>query len=119
MAVVLVVEDHVDTLNLISEVLGQLAYQVQTAETVAQALLRVRENRPNAILLDIKLPDASGTVGLDQLRKLLPTVPIIMLTANTDGDIARDTLKRGAFDYITKPFDIERLRNVLEAALAS
>jgi len=118
MPLVLVVEDHVDTLELISEVLGRLNYQVQRAETAARALLSVRENRPDAILLDIKLPDASGTAALDQLRKLLPAVPIIMLTANTDGDIARETLKHGAFDYITKPFDVGRLGSVLEAALA-
>ena len=58
-------------------------------------------------------------MGPDQLRALLPTVPIIMLTANTDGLIARETLRRGAFDYITEPFDAQRLQTVLETALAS
>jgi DNA-binding NtrC family response regulator len=118
MAVVLVVEDHEDTLDLIGEVLKRLNYQIRTATTAAAALDSARQERPDAILLDIKLPDASGTIGLDQLRKLRPTVPVIMLTANTDGAVARDTLKHGAFDYITKPFDVQRLKSVLEAALA-
>jgi DNA-binding NtrC family response regulator len=119
MAAILVVEDHVDTLDLISEILRRLDYEVRTAVTAAEALDSVRANRPDAILLDIKLPDASGTVALDELRKARPTVPIIMLTANTDAVLARHTLKHGAFDYIMKPFDADRLKIVLEAALAS
>jgi DNA-binding NtrC family response regulator len=119
MPVVLVVEDHEDSLDLIAEMLRRLSYEVRTAATVAEALRSARDGRPDAILLDIKLPDASGIAGLDQLRKVLPSVPIIMLTANTDAAIARDTLKRGAFDYITKPFDVDRLKSVLETALAA
>jgi len=117
MPLVLIVEDHADTLDLVTEMLTRLNYRVLTAATAAQAEDRAREHRPDAILLDIKLPDASGTVGLDRLRNLLPTVPIVMLTANTDGLLARETLRHGAFDYIMKPFDAERLKAVLEAAL--
>jgi len=63
------------------------------------------------------LPDARGTVALETLRAVRPNVPIIMLTGNTDEAIARDTLQRGAFDYISKPFDRDRLASVLQAAL--
>jgi DNA-binding response OmpR family regulator len=119
MPIVLVVEDHADTLDLIAEMLGRLSYQVRTAVTAAQAVRSVQTERPDAILLDVKLPDASGVAGLEQLRRVLPAVPIIMLTANTDAAVARETLKRGAFDYITKPFDVERVRSVLETALAT
>jgi len=118
MPAILVVEDHRDTLDLVAEMLKWLNYEVRTAATAAQALASAKEYQPDAILLDIQLPDAAGTRGLDQLRSLLPTVPIIMVTANTDVMIARDTLKRGAFDYITKPFDAQRLSRVLEAAVA-
>lgn len=118
MPIVLVVEDHEDTLELIGEMLRRLSYDVRTAMTAAEAVQRVAAERPDAILLDIKLPDAAGVAGLEQLRRLRPAAPIIMLTANTDVVIARETLKRGAFDYITKPFDIDRLKSVLETALA-
>ena len=118
MPVILVVEDHEDTLELVAEMLRRLCYHVRTAVTAAEAVQSAEMDRPDAILLDIKLPDTSGITGLEQLRKLLPTVPIIMLTANTDATLARDTLKRGAFDYITKPFDMTRLKSVLETALA-
>jgi DNA-binding response OmpR family regulator len=119
MPIVLVVEDHPDTLDLVAEMLRRLGYQVRTAVTAAQALRSVAAARPDAILLDVKLPDAAGVAGLEQLRNLLPAVPIVMLTANTDAAVARETLKRGAFDYITKPFDVDRLKSVLEAALAT
>jgi len=119
MPIVLVVEDHADTLDLIAEMLRRFSYQVRTAVTAAQAVRSVAADRPDAILLDVKLPDAAGVAGLEQLRRVLPDVPIIMLTANTDAAVARETLKRGAFDYITKPFDVDRVRSVLEAALAT
>jgi DNA-binding response OmpR family regulator len=119
MPIVLVVEDHADTLDLIAEMLRRFSYQVRTAVTAGQAVRSVAADRPDAILLDVKLPDAAGVAGLEQLRRVLPDVPIIMLTANTDAAVARETLKRGAFDYITKPFDVDRVRSVLEAALAT
>ena len=119
MPIVLVVEDHADTLDLVAEMLGRLSYQVRTAVTAAQAVRSVAAARPHAILLDVKLPDAAGVAGLEQLRRVLPAVPIIMLTANTDAAVARETLKRGAFDYITKLFDVDRVKSVLEAALAT
>ena len=119
MPIVLVVEDHTDTLDLIAEMLRRFSYQVRTAVTAAQAVRSVAADRPDAILLDVKLPDAAGVAGLEQLRRVLPDVPIIMLTANTDAAVARETLKRGAYDYITKPFDVDRVRSVLEAALAT
>jgi DNA-binding response OmpR family regulator len=119
MPIVLVVEDHADTLDLIAEMLRRFSYQVRTAVTAGQAVRSVAADRPDAILLDVKLPDAAGVAGLEELRRVLPDVPIIMLTANTDAAVARETLKRGAFDYITKPFDVDRVRSVLEAALAT
>jgi two-component system, NtrC family, nitrogen regulation response regulator GlnG len=69
--------------------------------------------------LDINLPDASGTSTLDRPRQVRANVPIIKLTANADEGLARETLKRGAFDYITKPFNLDHLVRVVEFALAS
>jgi response regulator of citrate/malate metabolism len=65
------------------------------------------------------LPDAGGTSTFENLHALLPDVPIIMLTANADELLARTTLRLGAFDYIMKPFNVEQLQRVLEAAIAA
>lgn len=119
MPVILVVEDEAPIREVIAEMLTQLNYDVRLAATAVGAVNMARDERPDAILLDIVLPDASGTATLDQLRKLRPDVPIIMVTANADEELARQTLKRGAFDYVMKPFNLQHLASVLEAALAS
>ena len=119
MAIVLIVEDDASFLELLGESIIPLGHTPWVATTIAEATRAALAQRPDAILLDISLPDASGTAGIDQLRTLRPDVPIIMLTANIDEALARETLKRGAFDYITKPFDVKRLRSVLEVALGA
>ena len=118
-AVILVVEDEADVAELIAETLIQRGYEARVAVSAAHALMVVRSERPDVILLDINLPDSAGTLTLGRLRELWADVPIIMLTANTEDALARATLKRGAFDYISKPFDVDHLMSVVESALAS
>jgi DNA-binding response OmpR family regulator len=119
MAVVLVVEDEPNIAEIIAEIVEQLNHDVRLAATAAEAVAITRAERPDAILLDIILPDGRGTTVLDQLHALRPDVPIIMVTANADEELARETLKRGAMDYVMKPFNIPQLAQILEAALAS
>jgi len=117
--VILVVEDEVRLLHVIAEMIERFGYDTRLAETAAEAYTFAAAERPNAILLDINLPDAAGTQTLDQLRLLRPDVPVIMVTANADATLARETLARGAFDYVMKPFDMGHLGQVLEAALGT
>lgn len=117
MPLILVVEDEPNVCEIISEAVVQLNCDVRIAATAAEALTIAKSARPDAVLLDIVLRDATGMVTLDELLKLHPGVPIVMVTANTDEELAREMLKRGAFDYIAKPFALQRLAQVLEAAL--
>ena len=117
MALILIVEDEPNIADVIAEAVTELGHQVRIVGTAAQAFTAARVEPPTVVLLDINLPDAAGTVGLDRLRTLLPTVPVIMLTANFDEALAREALRRGAFDYISKPFDFARLKRVLEVAI--
>ena len=117
--VILVVDDEVEVLDVIAEMLERFGYDARLAGTATEAYTFAKAERPNAILLDINLPDAAGTQTLDQLRILRPDVPIVNATANADEGLARETLTRGAFDYVMKPFDMDRLGQVLEAALGS
>jgi DNA-binding NtrC family response regulator len=114
---ILVVDDDAEVLDALAEMLEQLGYHTRLAGTAADAYAFATTERPSAILLDMNLPDAAGTQTLDQLRLLRPDVPIIMVTANADEGLARETLTRGALDYVMKPFDMERLGQVLEAAV--
>ena len=118
-SVILVVEDEPALREILSDMLERFDYDVRLAGTAADAYAIAASERPNAILLDINLPDATGTQTLDELRVLRPDVPIIIVTANADEGLARDTLTRGAFDYVLKPFDMDRIGQVLEAALDS
>jgi two-component system nitrogen regulation response regulator NtrX len=119
MALILVVEDEAAVAELIAETLMQRGHETRLAVSAAHASLIVKTERPDLILLDINLPDSAGTLLLGRLRRLRPDVPIIMVTANTDNELARATLRRGAVDYISKPFNIDHLVQVIEAALAS
>jgi len=116
---ILIVEDEVGVAELIAEALTQSNYDARVAVTAGDALAIAEMDRPDVILLDINLPDSSGTTTLNRLRELRADVPIIMLTANADEQLARETLRRGAFDYLTKPFNLDHLVRVVEFALAS
>ena len=117
--VILVVEDEPALREILSDMLERFDYDARLAATAADAYAFAAAERPHAILLDINLPDATGTQTLDELRILRPDVPIIIVTANADEGLARETLTRGAFDYVLKPFDMDRIGQVLEAALDS
>ena len=119
MAVILIVEDEASVAELIAETLIQRGHEARVAVSAAHASMLVSTERSDLILLDINLPESSGTFALGCLRQLQPDVPIIMLTANTDDELARATFRRGAFDYISKPFNIDHLVQVVEIALAS
>jgi DNA-binding NtrC family response regulator len=118
-SLILIIEDEEHVLQLISEILANLGHEVRLARTGAGGLAAVTQQRPDAILLDIKLPDAAGTDLLVRLRAMRPDVPIVMVTANADIGVARATLGHGAFDYVMKPFDLKHLERVVAAALAA
>lgn len=114
---ILIIDDEPEVRATIAEALTDSGYVALQAEGLGEALAVIGKSRPSVILLDITMPGVDGLQALPGLRSLNPTVPIIMLTANTDADVARDTLRRGAFDYIAKPFELQRLRDVVAAAV--
>lgn len=84
----------------------------------AEALKLVPVFEPNVVLLDLTLPEMSGVEVLDHLRRDRPTLRVVILTGNADVEVARATLRGGAFDYLGKPFDINVLARVVAAAVA-
>jgi two-component system, NtrC family, nitrogen regulation response regulator GlnG len=116
---ILIVEDHEEIAEILGELVESLGHRIALAPTIADAVAAVHGDAPDAILLDVVLPDARETQGLDALRAVAPSIPIVMVTANVDEDLGRELLKRGAFDYIMKPFDRDQLDRALTAALGS
>ncbi|WP_449385793.1 response regulator transcription factor [Cellulomonas soli] len=114
---VLVVDDDPGLRELLDSGLAFAGYRVRTAATAAEAFDRLREERPDAVVLDVVLP---GTDGLDVLRLLRSTgdrTPVLLLTARDAVPDRVAGLTAGADDYLTKPFDLTELVARLEALL--
>jgi CheY-like chemotaxis protein len=115
---ILVVDDEPRVAEMLRDLLVDFGYVVKVALGGVEALNLVPVYQPDAVLLDISMPEVmSGVETLEHLRRLDPELPVVMLTANTDVEIARGTLTRGAFDYIPKPFNLEVLERVVAAAV--
>jgi DNA-binding response OmpR family regulator len=115
---VLVVEDEAIVLDLLTEFLASQGYEVVGTRGAADAFTMMEVAPPDVLLLDINMPLVDGVTALRRVRALYPEVRVIMVTANVDEAVARETLQRGAFDYVLKPFDFAHLIHVVEAAVA-
>jgi DNA-binding response OmpR family regulator len=105
----LLVEDNQQLLGLLSSHLGKHGFAVDTAETLADALVMVGADVYDAILLDLGLPDGEGARVLEELRRQNRATPVIVLSSR--GEIAErvNLLDLGANDYLVKPFDLDEL----------
>ena len=115
---VLAVDDESQILETLTEFLELRGYEVLTAQNAGDAFMILAVTPADVVLLDVAMPGIDGVTALRRIRESHPELPVIMLTANADLALARDTLKRGAFDYVAKPFDFDHLAQVVEAAVA-
>ncbi|MBI4379668.1 MAG: response regulator [candidate division NC10 bacterium] len=110
---VLVVDDEAQAVELLREFLGAKGYEVITASDGAEALRKVKEERPHLILLDVRMPKIDGLEVLRRLREIDKEVGVIMITGVNEQEIARQAMALGAFDYIVKPLDLPYLEQSL------
>lgn len=115
---ILVVDDDPDVLETLTEFLTLNGYEVTTARNGGDALMLLAVAPADVVLLDIAMPQVDGVTALRRIRVDHPDLPVIMLTANVDLDMARRTLKQGAFDYVAKPIGFTHLAHVIDAAVA-
>src|SRR3954470_9179560 len=106
---VLVVDDEVNIAELISMALRYEGWQVQMAHTGTSAVNAARELGPDAVVLDMMLPDIDGLEVLRRMRTSLPDVPVVFLTARDAVEDRVAGLTAGGDDYVTKPFSLEEL----------
>ncbi|MHB9098124.1 MAG: response regulator [Syntrophales bacterium] len=109
MGKILVVDDEVEVVRLLQDFLSSKGYEVATALNGAEALTKVREMKPDIVLLDIIMPGMGGIDTLKEIKRIDPTIAVIMVTAVVDEELANRAVKLGAFDYITKPINIDYL----------
>ena len=114
---IMVVDDMPDVQEFLRDFLEEEGYAVEAFGNATDALQRLDEFRPRVILLDILMPGLSGLAALEQIQVTNPEVGIIMVTGISDDTIARKTLAQGAFDYVTKPIDLDYLKRTLETFL--
>jgi putative two-component system response regulator len=113
----LVVDDDPYVLESIASLLQEYGYQVTTCRSGSDALERLKKTHFDVILTDIKMPEITGIELLQRIHTNNSLVPVILMTAFAELDVAVDALKRGAFDFITKPYNPEYLLYAVEKAV--
>ena len=114
---ILIVDDDPDISLVLHDLLEHAGYRVQVAGTGAEALARARADSFAAVLLDLMLPDMDGLSVLTLLEPIDPVLPVIMLTAFVEVAKKHGSLTEGAFGYLTKPYDGEELKALIQRAV--
>src|ERR1043166_3475746 len=114
---VLIIDDERPVLMTLEALLKRHDYYVDAAATASQGLKLLKSNSPSLVLLDLQLPDAHGLEMLDRIKTELPEAQVIILTAHDSLHNAIESIKRGAFHFISKPYASEELLSLVEKAL--
>lgn len=115
--VVLIADDDPATLNLCRDVAEKMKLKALTVTSTEAALRLAEENHVDLVLADIRMPEAGGMVLLERLKQAHPHIEVVMMTQFGSVDTAVEAIKRGAHDYIAKPFHVEDLAAKLRHAL--
>ncbi len=117
MPTILVIDDDRATLHLIREAFREASVTVLTASAARSGLELVRERHPDLVLLDVMLPDMPGIEAFQNIKRLDARLPVIFITAGGTSDTAIEAMKGGAYDYLVKPLDLARVRELVQQAL--
>lgn len=109
---ILVVDDEKSVQESLKLVLADI-YRVEVASSGHEALSKLADSDIDVVFLDIILPDTDGIQVLREIKKIYPDIPVIMLTAVSKISTAVESMKIGAYDYITKPFDVDEIRLIV------
>jgi DNA-binding NtrC family response regulator len=114
---ILIVDDERPILLTLEALLGRHGYQAETAATASYGLRVLQNKSPALVLLDLQLPDMDGLQMLEQIKRDRPQTQVIILTAHDSLNNAIESIKRGAFHFISKPYAPEELMSLVEKAL--
>jgi two-component system, NtrC family, nitrogen regulation response regulator GlnG len=112
----LVIDDDASVLQIFRRVFQDTDTIVHTAQSGSEGLELVKRHRPDTVILDIVLPDESGLEMFEKVHRLDPKVPVIFITAGGASDTAIEAMKLGAFDYLLKPLDFPKVRELVGRA---
>lgn len=114
---VLIIDDEPDIRELLEITLLRMGLDTLTAGNVEEALAQIQAHEPNLCLTDMRLPDGSGIDIVRFLQKEYPHIPVAVITAYGSMDAAVEALKAGAYDFVSKPVDLPKLRDLIQTAL--
>ncbi|MEX1383492.1 sigma-54-dependent transcriptional regulator [Lutibacter sp.] len=119
MSKILIIEDEAAIRRVLKKIISEEneAYQVEEAEDGLVGIEMIAKSDYDLVLCDIKMPKMDGVEVLEKAKKIKPEIPIVMISGHGDLDTAVNTMRLGAFDYISKPPDLNRLLNTVRNAL--
>ncbi len=117
MAKILIVDDDKGIRNTLKDILEFEKYNVDESPDGLDCLVKVKQNKYDVIILDIKMPKMDGMEAIDRIQILSPETPVIMISGHGNIDTAVEAVKKGAFDFISKPPDLNRLLITIRNAL--
>lgn len=114
---ILIVDDDPLILESVSLLLVEYGYSTTTCGNAKDAITRFEKDNFTIVLTDVKMPEVSGIELLGEIHKLRPEIPVILMTAYAELDVAVEAIKKGAFDFIIKPYRSEQLIHSIEKAV--
>lgn len=119
MSKILIIEDEAAIRRVLTKILSEESdtYQVEGAEDGVEGYEKIKNNDYDLVLCDIKMPKMDGVELLEAVKKIKPEIPMVMISGHGDMETAINTMRLGAFDYISKPPDLNRLLNTVRNAL--
>ena len=117
---ILIVDDNPDIRNILNELISDLGYKTRLAANYQQALSEIDKKLPDVALLDVKLSNTENNEGLkllDHIKNKNKDIPVIIISGHANIEMAVDSLRLGAFEFIQKPFDKNRLTNFINRAV--
>lgn len=114
---ILIIDDERSIRNTLQEILSLEEFQVSVAENGKEGIEKIKKETPQVVMCDIKMPGMDGIELLETVSNTHPELPIIMISGHGDIDTAVESLKKGAFDYLQKPLDLNRVLVTVRNAL--
>jgi CheY-like chemotaxis protein len=114
---ILIVDDDAVIVDVLQQYFAGAGYRVESALHGGDALTLIQHDPPDIVLLDIAMPGMDGVQVLQRILALPVAPSVIIVTGHADGALSQQTRAMGAFDYVTKPFDLSQLARVVSAAL--
>ena len=114
---ILIVDDNEDFCENMKDIVELEGHEVLTATSGRQAIEAVRNVGVKLVLMDVRMPVMDGVTAFEEMKKVVPGLPVVMLTAYTVEEYVREALRQGAFGFLKKPPEFQQLFDVLEKAL--